>query len=78
MRVTGFLIEGNDKEEMLLAVQPGSRAMFERLVMREQVENEWIDVPDHSQPSHTEATMAVFNYLHRLWQMSSPLQVLDH
>ena len=30
------------------------------------------------QGSRTQITMAVLNYLHRLWQMSGPFQVLDH
>jgi hypothetical protein len=78
MKVRGFLIEGEDKEELLLAVQPGDRAMFEHLVTREQDDTEWVDVQGLPQPSRIQVTIAVFNYLHRLWQMSGPLQVLDH
>ena len=78
MKVRGFLIEGEDKEELLLSVQTGDRAMFEHLVMREQADTEWVDVQGLPQPSRTQVTMAVFSYLHRLWQMSGPLQVLDH
>lgn len=78
MKVRGFLIEGEDKEELLLSVQRGDRAMFEHLVMREQTDAEWVDMQGFPQPSRTQVTMAVFNYLHRLWQMSGPFQVLDH
>jgi hypothetical protein len=78
MKVRGFLIEGEDKEELLLSVQTGDRAMFEHLVMREQADTEWVDVQGLPQPCRTLVTMAVFSYLHRLWQMSGPLQVLDH
>jgi hypothetical protein len=52
--------------------------MFEHLVMREPADSEWFDVQEFSQPSRTQVMMAVLNYLHRLWQMSGPLQVLDH
>lgn len=78
MKVRGFLIEGEDKEELLLSVQLGDRAMFEHLVMREQADAKWVDVQGLPQPSRTQVTMAVFSYLHRLWQMSGPFQVLDH
>jgi hypothetical protein len=78
MKVKGFLIEGKDKEELLLAVQPGNHGMFEHLVMREQEDTEWMDAQGLSQPSRTQVTMAVLSYLQRLWQMSGPLQVLDH
>lgn len=78
MKVKGFLIEGKHKEELLLSVQPGGRGMFEHLTMREQANTEWIDVQGLPQPSRTQITMAVHSYLHRLWQMSGPLQVLDH
>jgi hypothetical protein len=78
MKVKGFLIEGKDKEELLLAVQAGQRGMFEHLVMREQENTEWMDAQGLSQPSRTQVTMAVLSYLQRLWQMSGPLQVLDH
>lgn len=78
MKVKGFLIEGKDKEELLLSVQPAGGGMFEHLVMREPADSEWFDVQEFSQPSRTQVMMAVLNYLHRLWQMSGPLQVLDH
>jgi hypothetical protein len=78
MKIKGFLIEGKDKEELLLAVQPGNRGMFEHLTMREHEDTEWIDAHGLPQSSRTQITMAVLNYLHRLWQMSGPFQVLDH
>jgi hypothetical protein len=78
MKIKGFLIEGKDREELLLAVQPGNRAMFEHLAMREHEDTEWIDAQGLSQSSRTRITMAVLNYLHRLWQMSGPFQALDH
>lgn len=78
MKVKGFLVEGKDKEELLLTVQPGNRGMFQHLAVREQENTEWTDAQTLPQPSRTEVTMAVFSYLHRLWQMSGPLQVLDH
>lgn len=78
MKVRGFLIEGEGKEELLLSVQPAGGGMFEHLVVREPTDTEWLDAQAFSQPSRTRITMAVLNYLHRLWQMSGPLQVLDH
>lgn len=78
MNVKGFLIEGEGEEEWLLSMQPTRRAMFERLVMREQADTDWVDAQPLPQQSRTEATMAVLSYLHRLWQMSGPLKVLDH
>jgi hypothetical protein len=78
VKVKGFLIEGADKEELLLSVQPAGGGMFEHLATRDSADTEWFDVQEFSQPSRTQVTMAVLNYLHRLWQMSGPLQVLDH
>ncbi|WP_447599217.1 hypothetical protein [Nitrospira sp. Nam80] len=78
VKVKGFLIEGADKEELLLSVQPAGGGMFEHLATRDSADTEWFDVQEFSQPSRTQVTMAVLSYLHRLWQMSGPLQVLDH
>ena len=78
MNVKGFLIEGDGEEELLLSMQPTRHAMFEQLVMREQADTDWVDAQQLPQPSRTEATRVVLSYLHRLWQLSGPLQVLDH
>jgi hypothetical protein len=78
MKIKGFLIEGKDREELLLTVQPGSRGMFEHLATREPEDTEWVDAQEVSHSSRTQVTLAVLNYVHRLWQMSGPFQVLDH
>lgn len=78
MKIKGFLIEGKDREELLLTVQAGSRGMFEHLAMREGEDREWVDAQEVPQSSRTQVTLAVLNYVHRLWQMSGPFQVLDH
>jgi hypothetical protein len=78
MKVKGFLIQGEENGELLLSVQPVGRAMIERLVRREPWAREWVDAEGVTQPSRTQATQAVLKYVHRLWQMSGPLQVLDH
>jgi hypothetical protein len=78
MKVKGFLLEGEGDEEFLISVQPAGRTMFQQLTVRGEADSDWTDATGLASGSQTLATTAVLNYLHRLWQMSGPIQVLDH
>ena len=75
MTVKGFLLKDGQEQEYLLAIQPATHGMFERLIVRQKVDGCWVELNGNAQGSwqpRTQAITAVLGYLQRLWDTSKP------
>jgi len=75
MTVKGFLLKDGHEQEYLLAIQPATHGMFERLIVRQKVDGCWVELNGNAQGSwqpRTQAITAVLGYLQRLWDTSKP------
>ncbi len=78
MMVKGFLLKDREEQEYLLAIQPATHGMFERLIVRQKVDGSWVEINGNAQGSwqpRTQAITAVLGYLQRLWDTSKPALV---
>ena len=79
--VKGFLLKDQEEQEYLLAIQPASHGMFERLIVRQKVDGGWIELNGNAQGAwqpRTQAITAVLGYLQRLWDTSKPVAVREN
>ena len=44
MMVKGFLLKDREQQEYLLAIQPATKGMFERLIVRQKVDGCWVEL----------------------------------
>ncbi len=81
MMVKGFLLKDQEEQEYLLAIQPATHGMFERLIVRQKVEGGWVELNSNAQGAwqpRTQAITAVLGYLQRLWDTSKPVTVREN
>ena len=81
MMVKGFLLKDQAEQEYLLAIQPTTHGMFERLIVRQKVEGGWVELNSNAQGAwqpRTQAITAVLGYLQRLWDTSKPVTVREN
>lgn len=81
MMVKGFLLKDQAEQEYLLAIQPATHGMFERLIVRQKVEGGWVELNSNAQGAwqpRTQAITAVLGYLQRLWDTSKPVTVREN
>lgn len=81
MIVKGFLLKDQEEQEYVLAIQPASHGMFERLIVRQKIDGGWIELNGNAQgawQSRTQAITAVLGYLQRLWDTSKPVAVREN
>ena len=81
MMVKGFLPKDQEEQEYLLAIQPATHGMFERLIVRQKVEGGWVELNSNAQGAwqpRTQAITAVLGYLQRLWDTSKPVTVREN
>ena len=79
--VKGFLLKDQEEQEYLLAIQPATHGMFERLIVRQKVEGGWVELNSNAQGAwqpRTQAITAVLGYLQRLWDTSKPVTVREN
>ena len=78
MMVKGFLLKDTEEQEYLLANQPATHGVFERLIVRQKVDGSWVELTGSAQGAwqpRTQAITAVLGYLQRLWDTSKPAVV---
>ena len=81
MTVKGFLLKDREEQEYLLAIQPATHGMFERLIVRQKVDGCWVELNGNAQGSwqpRTQAITAVLGYLQRLWDTSKPVAAREN
>ncbi|MBS0171268.1 MAG: hypothetical protein JSR62_13020 [Nitrospira sp.] len=81
MMVKGFLLKDQEEQEYLLAIQPATHGMFERLIVRQKVDGGWVELNSNAQGAwqpRTQAITAVLGYLQRLWDTSKPVTVREN
>ena len=81
MTVKGFLLKDREDQEYLLAIQPATHGMFERLIVRQKVDGCWVELNGNTQGTwqpRTHAITAVLGYLQRLWDTSKPVAAREH
>lgn len=78
MMVKGFLLKDREEQEYLLAIQPATHGMFERLIVRQKIDGCWVELNGNAQGTwqpRTQAITAVLGYLQRLWDTSNRSQL---
>ncbi len=81
MMVKGFLLKDTEEQEYLLAIQPATHGVFERLIVRQKVDGGWVELNGNAQGAwqpRTQAITAVLGYLQRLWDTSKPAMVREN
>lgn len=81
MMVKGFLLKDREEQEYLLAIQPATHGMFERLIVRQKIDGCWVELNGNAQGTwqpRTQAITAVLGYLQRLWETSKPVAVREN
>ena len=81
MTVKGFLLKDREEQEYLLAIQPATHGMFERLIVRQKIDGCWVELNGNAQGTwqpRTQAITAVLGYLQRLWDTSKPVSVREN
>ena len=51
MMVKGFLLKDREEQEYLLAIQPATHGMFERLIVRQKIDGSWVELNGNAQGS---------------------------
>ncbi len=81
MMVKGFLLKDREEQEYLLAIQPATHGMFERLIVRQKIDGCWVELNGNAQGTwqpRTQAITAVLGYLQRLWDTSKPVAAREN
>ncbi len=81
MTVKGFLLKDREEQEYLLAIQPATHGMFERLIVRQKIDGCWVELNGNTKDTwqpRSQAITAVLGYLQRLWDTSKPVSAREH